>query len=335
MRAFVEINKENLIYNYKTIKEKTKKEIICVIKSNAYGHGLIEVAKTLAPQNPKMFAVSTFEEAALIRKNLIFTPILLLGVCDNFYFASNYRITLTIVSIDYLRKVVAANLPIFIHLLINTGMNRDGINIQEIEEALELIKNSKLILRGIFTHFASLESYDLQNQLFEDSLTKIPHEKLLIHSQATATMLKENNITNAIRIGLALYGLSDLLELKPVLSLKACPINEIKVNASEKVSYDGEIIPNDGYIYTLPIGYADGLNRSHKIEVSFNNKIYKQIGVMCMDHLMIFSEEKLASQSCFEIISNNLPVIELAKKYATIPYEIVAKLSIRLKRILK
>ncbi|MCH5172369.1 MAG: alanine racemase [Erysipelotrichales bacterium] len=335
MRAFLEISKENLVYNYKTIKERTNKDIICVIKSNAYGHGLIEVAKTLVPLNPKMFAVSTIEEAALIRKNLIFTPILLLGTCDNLSFASNYRITLTIVSIDYLKTLISANLPIFVHLLVNTGMNRDGLDENEIKEALELIKNSKLLLRGIFTHFASNDTYELQNELFEQILNNIPHEKLLIHSQATSTMLKNNNSSTAIRVGLALYGLNNDLDLKPVLTLKAYPIVERKVNGHEKISYNSEPVEKEGYIYTLPIGYADGLNRNIKLSVFANDKYYDQIGVMCMDHLMIFSDDELPKQTCFEIIGEHISIIDLANKNATIPYEIVAKLSSRLKRLLK
>lgn len=335
MRAFIEISKENLIYNYKTIKDKVGKDIICVIKTNAYGHGLIEVARILAPLNPKMFAVSTLEEASLIRKNLIFTPILLLGTCDNLSFASNYRITLTIVSIDYLKTLVSANLPIFVHLLINTGMNRDGIAENEIDEALELIKNSKLLLRGIFTHYASNETYEKQNELFENILNKIPHEKLLIHSQASSTFLNENKVSNAVRVGLVLYGLSDVLELKPVLSLKTYPICINKVLKGETVSYDSEPIEYDGYVYTLPIGYADGLNRNIKISVFANDGYYEQVGIMCMDHTMIFSKEKLPLQTCFELIGEHITVQDLANKNATIPYEIVTKLSPRLKRNLK
>ena len=335
MRAFIEISKEKLINNYKTIKEKTNKDIICVIKSNAYGHGLIEVAKTLATLNPKMFAVSTFEEAALIRKNLIFTPVLLLGTCDNFSFASNYRITLTIISIEYLKIMISANLPIFVHLLINTGMNRDGISESEVKEAMELIKNSKLLLKGIFTHFASDDTYETQNEIFERILSAIPHDKLLIHSQATSTMLKDNKLSNTLRIGLALYGLNGDLNFNPILSLKAYPIFEKHVLQNEKISYDGEIINEEGYIYTLPIGYADGLNRKNKISAYANDKYYEQIGVMCMDHLMIFSKEKLPSKTCFELIGEHISVQDITNKNATISYEIVAKLSPRLKKILK
>ena len=162
MRGYIEISKNQLIENYKNIKEKTNKDVICVIKSNAYGHGLLEVAKILAPLSPKMFAVSTIEECMLIRKSLIFIPILLLGSCDNLAYASNFRITLTIISIDYLKVLKKANLPIFVHLLIDTGMNRDGIKPNEVEEALQIISKSKLILKGVFTHFASINTYEKQ-----------------------------------------------------------------------------------------------------------------------------------------------------------------------------
>lgn len=334
MRAYIEISKENLIYNYKSIKEQVSKDIICVIKSNAYGHGLIEIARILAPLNPKMFAVSTLEEATLIRKNLIFTPILLLGVCDNLTFAFKYHITLTIINLTYLKNIAKINLPISIHLLINTGMNRDGIEPSELLEALDIIKSSKLLLKGVFTHFASKNQYDVQLQIFSDCLKHIPQNNLCIHANATSTLLEKNN-TTAIRIGLALFGLVDTLELKPVLSLKCQAINEIKIKQGQGISYDFEKSEKDGFIYTLPIGYADGLNRNQNLKVYASNMYLEQIGVTCMDHIMLFSPEKLPDNTLFEIISNHITIEEIAQKNDTISYEIASHLSPRLKRIIK
>lgn len=334
MRAYIEISKENLIHNYKTIKDYVNKDMICVIKSNAYGHGLIETARILSPLSPKMFAVSTLEEAALIRKNLIFTPVLLLGVCDNLTFAYKYHITLTIINLTYLKNIAKINLAISIHLLINTGMNRDGIEPDELLEALEIIKNSKLILKGVFTHFVSPETYNTQFKVFSDCLKQIPYKDLCIHSNATSTMLEKND-TTAVRIGLALFGLIDILELKPVLSLKSLAINEIRINAGQGVSYSNEKCEQNGFVYTLPLGYADGINRKQKLIVFANDTYLEQIGVTCMDHLMVFSKNKLPENTIFEIISNHITVKEIAEKNETISYEIVSHLSPRLKRIIK
>ncbi len=336
MRGYIEISKNQLIENYKSIKDRVKKDIICVVKSNAYGHGLMEIVKILAPLSPKMFAVSSLEECMLIRKGLIFIPILLLGKCDNFTYAYNFRITLSVISIEYLKLLKKSNLPIFIHLLIDTGMNRDGIRIDEVDEALEIINKSKLILKGVFTHFTSDNNYEKQNELFSKCLAKIPNNSLIIHSQATSTFLKDNNFTNAIRIGLALYGLVEGLDLsKPVLTLKSLAINEIKINALEKVSYNQEPVNKDGYIYTIPLGYGDGLIRNHKNIVEVNGTILHQVGITCMDHFMVYSESQINMNNIFIIIGQHQTINDIANKNATIPYEVAAKLSRRIKRVIK
>lgn len=334
MRAYIEINKKNLIDNYKKIKEQTNKDVICVVKSNAYGHGLLEVTKILSPLNPKMFAVSTIEEAIMIRKSLIFTPILLLGNCSSFSIASNYRITLTITSLEYLKKMIKSNLPLFAHLLINTGMNRDGIKVDEINEAIKHIQKSKVIVKGIFTHITNVEHYEKQCEVFNKALELFPHEKLIIHIAASSTYKIKNDTTNAVRVGLALYGLTGEDGLKPIMSLSCEYCCKIAVKKGDLVSYNNEPCLEDGYIYTLPIGYADGIFRSSDFEV-YSDGLISKIGNICMDHTMIFSNKEFDSHNKFELIGEHLKVIDIANKNATIPYEIVAKLSSRLKRVVK
>lgn len=335
MRGYIEISKNQLIENYKNIKEKANKDIICVIKSNAYGHGLLEVAKILAPLSPKMFAVSTIEECMLIRKSLIFTPVLLLGSCDNLTYASNFRITLSVINLEYLKILKKSNLPIFIHLLIDTGMNRDGIKPSEIEEALKIIAKSKLILKGVFTHFASINTYEKQNEIFSKCLIKIPNNGLLIHSQASSTFLIKNDNTTAIRIGLTMYGLDNNVSFtKPILTLKAKAINEIKISEFEMVSYNQEPVIKDGYVYTIPLGYGDGLLRNHQNIVEVSGLILLQIGITCMDHFMVYSDTKIDLSSIFVVIGSHQTINDIANKNATIPYEVAAHLSRRIKRII-
>jgi len=336
MRGYIELSKKQLIDNYLKIKEETQKDVICVIKTNAYGHGLIEVARILAAQNPKMFAVSTLEEGMLIRKNLIFTPILLLGTCDNLLYASNFRITLSIVSINYLKRLQKANIPLFVHLLINTGMNRDGILLDEIPEALEIIKKSKLILKGVFTHFASAETYENQMSIFLDALNQIPIKKLIIHSQASSTFLIKNEKMTAVRVGLALYGLDEHISFtKPILTLKSQAICEYSLPIDSKISYSQTPLPTEGFVYTLPLGYGDGLLRTYTYNALVENEQYSQIGVTCMDHLMIFSPTKLKMTDEFTLIGLNNSIVNIAKDANMTPYEIACHLSPRLKRIIK
>lgn len=335
MRAYIELSRQNLINNCEEIKKIVNKDIIAVVKCNAYGHGLVEISKILATQGIKMFAVSTIEEASLLRKNLIFSPILLLGNCDNITYASNYRITLSITSISYLKVLQKTNIPIFIHLLIDTGMNRDGISENEIDEAMHIIKKSKMILKGIFTHFASKDTYEKQLNIFNNVLDKIDTKNLIIHSQATSTFQIKNDRMTAIRVGLALYGLDDNVpNLKPVLSLKTPLVNEIKIE-NAAISYNQEQIQENGYIYTLPIGYGDGLKRENKYKVFINNEILSQVGITCMDHIMVYSKHQIDPKSVFEIFGENIQINNIANELNTIPYTIVSQLSSRLKRTIK
>lgn len=336
MRGYIELSKKQLIDNYLKIKEETQKDVICVIKTNAYGHGLIEVAKILATQGPKMFAVSTLEEGMLIRKSLIFTPILLLGTCDNLLYASNFRITLSTVSLTYLKRLQKANIPLFIHLLINTGMNRDGILLDEIPEALDIIKKSKLILKGVFTHFASAETYENQMSIFLNALDQIPTKKLIIHSQASSTFLIKNEKMTAVRVGLALYGLAENVSFtKPILTLKSQAICEYSLPINSRISYSQTPLASEGFVYTLPLGYGDGLLRTYTYKVLSGDEQYSQIGVTCMDHLMIFSPKKLKMTDEFTIIGPHNPIISIAQEANMTPYEIACHLSPRLKRIIK
>ncbi len=333
MRAYININAVQLEENYKIIKKNTNKDIIAVIKSNAYGHGLIECASILSKLSPKMFAVATFDEAINIRKSLIFTPILLLSKCVDVKTCYYYKITLSIVSIEHLKIVANSSVPIMIHLLLDTGMNRDGIRIDELEEALSIIKKSNLILKGIFTHFSSLNNYEKQNKIFEDALTQLPAKNLIIHSQATSTMLLQNEKTTAIRVGLALYGLAYTeLGLKPILSLKAPIIRESAIKKGESVGYEeSEIAKSDGYVLTIGIGYADGLCRNRRHIGYIGDDYVAQIGNICMDQLMFFSETSHPN-GVIELLGEHISVNGLAKVYKTIPYELVAHLASRLKR---
>lgn len=331
MRAFIEIDINALENNYLKIKNETKKDIIAVLKDNAYGHGLIECAYALYKLKVPMFAVSTKEEAITIRKNLIFTPILLLGECHDIRFLSSYKITQTIISFNQLKLLAKSSIPIPIHLFIDIGMKREGIEIDEIDEALQTINNSKLVLKGICTHYSSLSNYENEHILFLDALKKIPnYQKLIIHSSASSTY-KINKDDTAYRIGLSLFGLDN--ELEPVLKLKSPIIRKIKVNKGTPISYDGiEITPEDGYIYTIGLGYGDGWRRNYKTTAYIKNDQLKQIGVTCMDYMMLYSKNNYDENVILSIIDECHSANEIANENNTIVYEITSLLNQRLKR---
>lgn len=333
MRTFIEIDSNALKENYLRIKENCSKNIIAVIKSNAYGHGLIECARILYHLKVSAFAVATIEEAIAIRKSLIFTPILLLCPCYDYRILSSYKITSLIVSLHHLEKMKESPYPLQIHLCFDTGMNRDGLNENELDNALDMLKKSSLYLKGICTHYCSKESYPYQREIFERILLKIPHkEKLCIHSSATSTYKENTSSDTHIRIGLALYGLDG--DGIPVLSLKAPIIRKKKVLKGDIVGYDEKgIVPDDGYLYTIPLGYADGWTRNYLTKGYINDHELIQIGLTCMDYLMLFSKDNFSDNEIITIIGNQHTVQDIAHEQNTIAYEITTKLNQRLKRI--
>lgn len=334
MRAYIEIDSKKLQDNYKKIKEYVKKDIIAVIKDNAYGHGLIEIALLLAKLSTKYLAVATLQEAILIRKNLIFTPILLLGREDNFNLIYSYKLTVTITCLEHLTILSKSKYPIMCHLLIDTGMMRDGIMPDEVNEALGIIKNSRLLLKGIFTHFSSTNNFKKQYSLFEEILKLFPDKSLIIHSQSTSTINEDCPKCNAVRIGLALYGYGNAnLKLEPILSLKSPILRIQKVKANTSIGYEeSEYTKQNGFILTIPYGYGDGVICHNKNLGYIDNFYIPQIGRICMDHTMMFSPRPIKEKT-IELIGEHLPLLDLAEILQTIPYEILAHLSSRLKRI--
>ena len=334
MRTFLNINLENMKNNFLYLRKKSGKDIIAVVKSNAYGHGLIECSKLFSSLGATMLAVATFEEAISIRKNLIQTPILLFEPATELNILYSYRITLSISSIDYLEELSKSRIPFSIHLALETGFNRLGILEKDIDKAISIIKNSHLNLKGIYTHFADENKFDEQYQTFKRMLQKFKDfHSLIIHTSSSSFIEKSIPETNACRIGLYLYGISSKYsDLKPCLECFA-PIYRIKpVNEKETVGYDQlGVCQSQGNVITIPLGYSDGWNSKRKT-IAYQEDYLPQIGKTCMDHMMFFSREVLDPTKPLEIIGPHIKVIDLAKLYNISPHEILATLSPRLKR---
>lgn len=329
MRALIKINLKNLKSNFLEIKNKTNKNIIAVLKDNAYGHDLIHVAKLLSMLNVNMIALATFEEAISLRKNLIFTPILLFERCSYYRILSSYKITIAIQSLNHLKEVISSQYPLSIHLEIETGFNRFGILENEIEEALKLISNSKLKLTGIYTHIASPFSKNDQIKIFKSVLEKIPFlSKLAIHIRSSSYIDDNIEFENTIRVGLALYTLNN----NQVMSINAPVLRCKKVNAGDIVSYNNEVIKEDGYVLTLGIGYGDGWKKDYQTLAYYKGNYLHQIGVTNMDALMLFSKTKIEENQYIELLGDHIKINDLLSIYNVSSYEFFSLLSSRIKK---
>lgn len=335
MRCQLTINLSTLKKNYESIKNYLKKPIIAVVKSNAYGHGIIPITKTLISLGVKSFIVATIEEALILRSTFNQIQIILLEPCENFQLMYSNRITPSIGSINYLKKLIATNLSFPIHLKIETGLNRLGIIEDELEECIRLINKSKVLIKGIYTHISSEENYQHQYLKFKKALSYFESlNNVMIHINSSHYIF-ENQLSTHYRIGLALFGLEKhpLIELKPLITLKA-PIYRVKkVFKNESVGYHNQgKITCDGYLYTIPLGYADGWLPNRKT-IGYYSSYLKQVGNTCMDLMMLFSNEYIPEGKYIEIISESISIFDLSIYYDESLYQIVTMLSPRINRI--
>lgn len=346
-KTYANINLDKLDYNLEQIHTESNKSLFCVVKANAYGHGIVEISKHLINQpHVKYLCVSSIDEALLLREHLIEFPIINLGYTDieDIETCIDNNITVSLPSLDWLVSLSSPPLTLSglkVHIKIDTGMNRLGIKgIHEYLDVLSLAKKLNIEFEGIFSHYHSSDEKDnsssyKQLELFEEILESSQHNYDWIHiANSEAIFDITDTVSNAVRCGLSMYGYSSKsTNYKPILSLYTTVTQIKKVSAHESISYSAShIVEEEKRIAILPIGYADGLNRKLQNTNLFIDDIpVKIIGRICMDQTII--EYPLAiNNKIVEIIGNHQDAADLAKQLETIPYEILTSLSYRITR---
>ena len=217
--CYIEIDTKILEDNIKNIKNKYNdyKYYIGVIKGNGYGHGL-EIAKYITKYGINYLAVSTLEEAINVRK-MVDTPILCLQPIelDELDIAEDNNITITVSSYDYYKKLIKKDISVKVHLKLDTGMNRLGINNkEEVNEIFNnLINNKHIKLEGIYTHLSTLgiidKKWDEQINSFKDLTSEIDLNKIdIVHLYSTNSLVIHPKLefANGVRIGILMYGMA-------------------------------------------------------------------------------------------------------------------------------
>lgn len=346
-RTYANINLDKLDYNLEQIHAETDKSLFCVVKANAYGHGIVEISKHLINQpHVKYLCVSSIDEALLLRGHLTEFPIINLGYTDieDIETCIDNNITVSLPSLDWF--VSLSSLPftlseLKVHVKVDTGMNRLGIKgIYEYLDILSLANELNIKFEGIFSHYHSSDEEDnsssyKQLEMFEEILNSSQYNYNWIHiANSEAIFDITDTVSNAVRCGLSMYGYSSkTTRYKPILSLYTTVTQIKKVSPNESISYSAShIVEEEKRIAVLPIGYADGLNR--KLQ---NNNLFiddtpvKIIGRICMDQTII--EYPLTiNNKIVEIIGNHQDAVDLAEHLDTIPYEILSSLSYRITR---
>jgi len=364
--AWIEVDLDAIRDNFLTARSIVGNDtkICAVVKADAYGHGVCEVAPTLEKAGADYFAVAILDEAIELRKMGIEKPILVLGplMPGQASYVLRYNITQTICSLEMAeelsREAFRDRKPAKIHIKIDTGMGRIGAYYEDAVAMISKIKDLPYLnIEGIFTHYATADSqnkdyvYEQWNnftQVLEDlksSGINIP----ISHVATSSTIIDNPEMKlDMVRPGLMLYGLyprssqREVVNLKPALTYKA-KISFLKDIAKRRsISYSRKYFASVGEkIATLPLGYNDGIRRilSNQGEVIIKGKRCPMVGTICMDHIMAdvtqlsdvkrFDEAVLIGKQGEE----EIPVDELAKKLNTINYEITSCLGKRVPRI--
>ena len=357
--AWVEINLEYLAQNIKEIKKciPENKKFLGIVKADAYGHGATMLAKTMLASGVDMLGVSSVDEGLDLRNVKINAPILVVGAIPLWAIesATLNNIEFSIFNEDHLkacenvfeRTGVKPN----VHIKIDTGMNRIGISPEKAIDFIRKVQNSKFItLKGIFTHLASaeeIEETEKQITKWNNIVNNVNTEGLLLHIQNTAaTFAYKNIISDMVRVGISLYGLyPDLPDinfykpnLKQILSLRGRITHIHEIEPGESVSYSHKFTAYEPTrIATIPIGYADGVDRglSNNIFGLLNGQKIKQVGNITMDQMMfdLSDVEAKIGDTITLLEENTLTIDNWAKILNTINYELTCRLKVRLPRV--
>ena len=330
--ATLHVDLDAIIYNYRHLKCYYKKQVIVVLKDNAYGVGLKEVYKALENEEGLIIAVSKIDEILLLRENNFKGEIIYLNVFDkeDVTTLKDNKVTVIIDTLDQLKLVKEYNLKF--HLKINTGMNRLGLKDDEIETAISLInKDESYLLTGVMTHFANEDKEHKSYLLFEKYVKKIKRKNLIIHCFASSSLNEYfDNISTHIRVGLKLYGISERTSfLSYALSLISPIISIKKINKNQLVGYDYIYeTPILGYLIILPIGYGQGLYRFNKSVAYVDNIFIRQAGKISMDYSTYFSSKSIDKNSEIELFGKKVPIESLCAMNNIAPHEMLVNLKV-------
>lgn len=346
--TYVEVKLKNIEHNVKTlIKEYSNyKYYFGVAKADCYGHYGMETIEAIIRGGCNYIAVATLDEALEIRKSISNIPILCLGIIPIEYVEEciKHNITITISNHDYLDKLIQEQYNnLKIHIKINTGMNRLGVNNkEEFNSMYQIIKNSNFTLEGIYTHIYNSSDKNItekQFEKFEEITSDINLEEIpIVHIGASDTTTKYPKLpyANGCRFGIAMYGFveNDELDLLPTFSLysEVIQINNIE---NETVGYNGSYKANDKEkIAVIPIGYADGIIRKNTgRNVYINEKTYDIVGNICMDMLFVKVDDSVKVGEKVILIKDIEHIKQIAKHLETIPYEVLCSIGKRVTRV--
>ncbi len=362
--TFAEINLDRLTENFRAIETAVSPaRIMPILKANAYGHGLVEIARHVISLGAAYLGVAFLEEGILLREKGITSPILVLGgiLGNQVPLFLKHDLTLTASSIEKLAQIneaaKAMNMKAKVHLKIDTGMERIGVHYYNADPFLEAaLACDHCLVEGIYSHFANADSASLisaHEQLRRFNQVLSFYEKRGLQSpmrhmaNSGAILQMPQSHFDMVRPGILLYGVypsaeaSRTIAVKPALTWKSRVVYFKVVKPGHTVSY-GSTWQSDHMVrvVTIPVGYGDGYFRrmSGKAQVIIRGKKYPVIGRICMDQMMVNIEWETAYNDDEVILigesgEERISCEDLAEWGGTVAYEVLTNINTRVPRI--
>ncbi len=336
--AKILLSKSNLFHNFNLISKQAggKEKVAVVLKDNAYGHGLLEVATLAYEYGLKKAVVKNLNEAIKIEK--YFDEILVLTEDDYHTYSPSFHIAL-----NSLEKISELPKNTNVHIKVDTGMHRNGIAMEDLERCIDGLCEKNINITGVFTHHRSADvlstEFFWQDKNFQEIKRRVINrcEQLFLptpkfHSCNSAALFRKKSFDDDFaRVGIATYGYIDTVKpldippLKPVLSLWATKVATRELKKNQAVGYGGVYKAKENMIAsTYNIGYGDGFLRLNERKKYTTSEGYEVLGKVSMDCLSLNTDKQ---EVC--IFDD---ATKLAKVHDTITYEIVTTLSPYIKR---
>ena len=360
--TWLEIDLGVIANNFKQLEKITNKIVMPVIKANAYGHGLEEVAMRLENVGAKIFGVARIEEALHLREYGIKKKILVLGYTAPARVEDAIRngISLTVYDFSVMKSYseVLRNKQnrLSIHAKVDSGMGRLGIPVNEAMPFLQAIINEpNFLIEGIFTHFACADEVDTPytndqiqkfNNIIDMSRDMGIQFKYIHAANSAGTMNYPESHYDLVRCGIILFGLSPSsktplpAEIKPALCWKTRLISIKELPENHGISY--------GFAYrtkkkerigVIAVGYGDGMRRQAGNEVLIHGKRARVVGNVCMDQCMVQIDDIAEAKIGDEVVligeqqGNKITATDIAARWGTINYEVICGMAARMPRV--
>jgi alanine racemase len=358
----LEVNLDAVVANFNYFRRHVAPGtgIVCMVKASGYGAGSYEIAKTLQDCGASYLAVAVLDEGIDLRRNGITMPIMVMNPK-----VVNYRqmfansLEPEIYSFDMLRDVireagknVIKQYPI--HIKLDTGMHRMGFTGEDLPDLMDILENcDEVTASSAFSHLATADCPDMNDytelqlsrfKQYTDYILSRSSHPVMRHVLNTAGILRyPEHDYEMVRLGIGLYGANTLppemekpLEVVSTLRTSIFAIREWE--AGESIGYGRRtILQRHSRIATIPIGYADGMNRHFgrgAVSVIVNGKSAPTVGNICMDACMIdVTDIDCKVGDSVEIFGRQAPLQRLADVLDTIPYEVLTSVSPRVKRV--